>query len=356
MTSAASPRQYGAGVTEPAPPPALVRHGLVALLVAAGLVESLTVDPEDSPRAVVVLCTLAATCLMSLWWRLPEVSAAAAIGAIAVKDAFGGPGEVLTLLVCGVLATFGVGSRLPARRATWALAGLLTLAAVGVFLGPESAVSELVFSAIAIGLPWSAGRLVRASRDHASLVQELAESREREARDQARFAIADERARIAREVHDLVGHSVSTMILQAGAAEEVFDGTRTRHSARCKRCRRQAAGLSTTSTGSWTCSTPKRTTPRGRRCPGSTGCPSCWRASGTPGSTCTQTSPMTCPGCPTGSAWRRTASSRRRSPTSFAMPASPGPASGSSGHPPTSGCRSPTRVPAPARPAGSGRD
>ena len=222
MTSAGGVRQYGAVVTEPASPKALVRPALVGLLVAVGLLESLTVDPESSPRSVVVLCTLAATSLMSLWWRFPEVSAAAAIGAIAVKDAYGGPGEMLTLLLCGVLSMFGVGARLPALRATCGLAGLLALAAVGVLAGPESAASELVFSAIAIGLPWGAGRLLRASRQHAAVLQELADSREREAGDQVRLAIADERSRIAREVHDLVGHSVSTMILQAGAAEEVL--------------------------------------------------------------------------------------------------------------------------------------
>ena len=158
---------------------------------------------------------------MSLWWRTPEISAGVAIGAIAVKDATGGPGEMLALLVCGVLATFGVGLRLSASRSRWGLAGLLALAGVGVLLGPESAPSELVFSAIVIALPWGAGRLLRASRHHTLVLEELAASREREATDQVRLAAADERGRIAREVHDLVGHSVSTMIVQAGAAEEV---------------------------------------------------------------------------------------------------------------------------------------
>lgn len=202
--------------------PRLVVAALVALLVAAGQLEAWMLDAEDSPRLVLVGCALVATAAMGLWWRAPEISAAAAIGAIAVKDAAGGPGEMLALLVCGVLATFGVGLRLSVRRSRWGLLGLMVLASAGVLSGPESAPSELVFSAIVIVLPWGAGRLLRASRHHTGILEELAASREREAADQSRLAAADERERIAREVHDLVGHSVSTMILQAGAAEEVL--------------------------------------------------------------------------------------------------------------------------------------
>ena len=51
------------------------------------------------------------------------------------------------------------------------------------------------------------------------LTQRLA--RERDAR--ARLAVLDERARVARELHDSVAHAISVMVLQAGAAEQVLD-------------------------------------------------------------------------------------------------------------------------------------
>jgi signal transduction histidine kinase len=63
---------------------------------------------------------------------------------------------------------------------------------------------------------WGAGRLVR----HRALQAEAAEAR---APEMAREAVAEERARIARELHDIVAHSVSIVAMQAGAAEELVE-------------------------------------------------------------------------------------------------------------------------------------
>jgi signal transduction histidine kinase len=74
-----------------------------------------------------------------------------------------------------------------------------------------------------LAIPWLAGRAVgayrRQSEEFGVLAQRLA--RERDAR--ARLAMLDERARVARELHDSVAHAISVMVLQAGAAEQVLD-------------------------------------------------------------------------------------------------------------------------------------
>ena len=70
-------------------------------------------------------------------------------------------------------------------------------------------------------LPWYVGRRVRNRREYVALLQDRAAQLEREQRDGARRAVADERSRIARELHDVVAHRVSMMTVQAGAAKTI---------------------------------------------------------------------------------------------------------------------------------------
>jgi signal transduction histidine kinase len=64
---------------------------------------------------------------------------------------------------------------------------------------------------------WLAGRVFRDRQRLAAALQSRTEALEREQKETARLAIAEERARIARELHDVVAHSVSVMVVQAGA-------------------------------------------------------------------------------------------------------------------------------------------
>jgi signal transduction histidine kinase len=69
---------------------------------------------------------------------------------------------------------------------------------------------------------WTWGVLVRVRRLHMAGLSERAEQAERERETNARFAVAEERTRIAREIHDIVAHSLSVMVLLSdGAASKV---------------------------------------------------------------------------------------------------------------------------------------
>ena len=68
---------------------------------------------------------------------------------------------------------------------------------------------------------WYAGRRMRARGEYLRLLQERAEQLEREQLVEAERAVAAERTRISRELHDIVAHQVSLMTVQAGAAKTI---------------------------------------------------------------------------------------------------------------------------------------
>ncbi|MFC4070130.1 sensor histidine kinase [Actinoplanes subglobosus] len=73
------------------------------------------------------------------------------------------------------------------------------------------------------GVVWALALTVRYLRQLRVTDTERLISEERERRDKARIAVAEERARIARELHDIVAHSLSVIVLQANGATYVFD-------------------------------------------------------------------------------------------------------------------------------------
>jgi signal transduction histidine kinase len=73
--------------------------------------------------------------------------------------------------------------------------------------------------AVAAGL---GAALLRATRLHRRALEERSRLLERERESAAKIAVDAERARIARELHDIVSHNVSLMVVQAGAAREVL--------------------------------------------------------------------------------------------------------------------------------------
>ena len=109
------------------------------------------------------------------------------------------------------------------QRLLGALAGAGTLLYVDLRVPELGDPSEIAFhwmvSIVAFGL----GYFVRTYEHRALAEAERAVRAESGSREQALRAVAEERARIARELHDIVAHSVSVMVVQAGAAEKALD-------------------------------------------------------------------------------------------------------------------------------------
>ena len=74
-----------------------------------------------------------------------------------------------------------------------------------------------------IAIAWVIGDNLRTRRAYLSELKERAARLEREREEKADRAVVEERVRIARELHDVIAHNVSVMVVQAAAGEEVFD-------------------------------------------------------------------------------------------------------------------------------------
>jgi signal transduction histidine kinase len=170
--------------------------------------------PYNAAMSLLLLSALA-------WWRKGPVAAVVwyvvlfcGVQAIAPHDLPAWTGFFpLVVLVAAA------GRAAALRPAVLGLA--VALAGFGVLglLEPSlHSVDTLVFDALVLVLPWTAGRLLavrsaRADALEADLTSLAATQEERE-----REAVARERARMARELHDVVAHSVSLMVVQVGAA------------------------------------------------------------------------------------------------------------------------------------------
>jgi signal transduction histidine kinase len=82
---------------------------------------------------------------------------------------------------------------------------------------------DVVGRLIGFSLAWVVGDSLGVRRRYVAALEERAERLEREREAEAARAAAEEQARIARELHDVLAHNVSVMVVQAAAANDVFD-------------------------------------------------------------------------------------------------------------------------------------
>jgi signal transduction histidine kinase len=122
-----------------------------------------------------------------------------------------------SFFVVGLAVAFLLGNL---RNAWQAGIGLLVVISSLLFLVdqiPGHTTGELVFIPIDFTVAWVAGFALRERTEQAEAAETRAAVAERERDAAARIAVAEERARIARELHDIVAHAVSVMVLQVGA-------------------------------------------------------------------------------------------------------------------------------------------
>ena len=190
---------------------------LAGALAVVAVAEVLT-GQVSGPRAAAVPLALLLTVPLAVRRRFPLAVTAAVSASFLLNWAAGiDMYSYWASIMVGLVAAYTAAAHLRPRLAALALACLFTAIVVSA-LG----FSGLLWGAILVGGAALAGFALRDRRRHVSQLAELARQLELARDENARAAVAGERARIARELHDVVAHSVSVMVVQAGAAEEVL--------------------------------------------------------------------------------------------------------------------------------------
>jgi signal transduction histidine kinase len=146
-------------------------------------------------------------------WPVPVLAlvAAGAVGATLIHRA-----EVPLALF---IAVYTVAAHADRRRSAWATAAAIVAMAIAFASVDSFGYPALVVFAAA----WILGDNMRTRRAYFAELEDKADRLEREREANARRAAAEEQARIARELHDVIAHNVSVMTVQAAAAHDVFD-------------------------------------------------------------------------------------------------------------------------------------
>ncbi|WP_421106232.1 sensor histidine kinase [Streptomyces sp. NEAU-S77] len=165
---------------------------------------------------------IATAACLSLLWRRRHPGPVVALTAVCagVSNALGYPVSPLLLLPV-IVALYALTVRVPPRTAYASCCAVIALVVVTALLSGRSDqpwTYKTVGLAFWVALPVVQGSAVRARRGYLDAVRARAEHAERTREQEARHRVAEERIRIARELHDVVAHHMALANAQAGTA------------------------------------------------------------------------------------------------------------------------------------------
>jgi signal transduction histidine kinase len=201
---------------------------VIVLLVLVAMVDTvLRFESASSPHT-------------SLWFAMPAMGVLATVIVSRRRFPFAGPAAYWLLgagiafvdptllplaesfFAVGLATAFLLGSLRDARTAGIGLAVVLVSTAILVSRIPGHTATEVVFIPLDFAICWFAGFMLRETADQAQAAEARAIVAERDREADALRAVVEERTRIARELHDIVGHSVSVMTVQVSGVRRLL--------------------------------------------------------------------------------------------------------------------------------------
>lgn len=198
--------------------------GLISQVEIEGSLPDVFSREADWFHTVLVLLMAAPLALRRIY---PTPVFFVVLGAWVVDRAFDYPESLATV---GVLVVFyTIGTEL-SRRRSFVIGGLsaifvLLWTALGAITLESVTAVAIATTTIATVTPFLIGREMRTRRERAEELRQKVADAEREREESARRAVEEERARIARELHDVVAHQMTVMTIQAEGARRIADGS-----------------------------------------------------------------------------------------------------------------------------------
>ncbi|MDQ3663634.1 MAG: histidine kinase, partial [Actinomycetota bacterium] len=200
--------------------PAVADTLLATLLAVAALTELAWADEPVTAFRVAV--ALGSTLPLATRRQYPLGVVAAVMVALTALTVQSSDFITFAQLLAMLVATYSVAAHSSRPRA---VAGLVLANAAGLANGlllPNPEVGDYLFPVLLLTGPWIAGRALRLWRQRNVELDELNRRLEQEQAERETFAAATERARIARELHDILAQSINIIVIHAEAAEQAL--------------------------------------------------------------------------------------------------------------------------------------
>ena len=186
-----------------------------------GLSEAQTLaGSHKGPTWVGVAAGIVFALSVFIWRERPWLAFSAVFATIAATYLLGLSqqgyvGEILA----GIIVVYRLANQRPLRQA---LCGLAIGLVIATLTAIQTGFFNYAFAWVFLGSAFLVGRAFRIRRDLVDQLRAALQELDERRHEDARLAVADERVRIARELHDVVAHAVSVIVVQAGAAKEML--------------------------------------------------------------------------------------------------------------------------------------
>jgi signal transduction histidine kinase len=198
---------------------------LLGFVIAGLLAAEYLADRSLSVPELVAGCavSLSLGVLVTLRQRLPLVLLGATTFPIAIRALLPAGGDGVVWGIVALLAIYTVA----AEREGWELRAGIALTvglvvSIMAYDGGNWNLSGVLFFGLLGGAPWVFGRAIRHRREREHLLEERSVVLEQGREEDRRRAVEEERTRIARELHDVVGHALGVIVLQADGGRRVL--------------------------------------------------------------------------------------------------------------------------------------